>query len=94
MFQLKMTGVLYDDVKTVHEGVKYLCSMFDYLEQECIIRDKDKPATELFIRINDMKNTMEKLFHESERMLRMADIDQFGPLSEYVRPYLGFKKID
>ena len=33
---------------------------------------------------------MDKLVSEGERMLREADIDQFGPLSKYVRPYLGF----
>lgn len=85
-----MTGVLYDDIKTVHEGVKYLCGMFDTLEKECMHRDKGKTATELFIRINDMKLTMEKMYHESERMLRRADLDQFGPLSKYVRPYSDF----
>lgn len=31
-----------------------------------------------------------KMVNESERMLQRADIDQFGQLSKYVRPYLGF----
>jgi len=90
MMHLKMSGDLYDDVKIVHDAICYLQSMVDTLEKECILRDKDKPATELFIRINGMKAEITKMVNESERILRRADIDQFGPLSKYVRPYLGF----
>lgn len=90
MMNLKMTGNLYDDVKKVHEGVCILHTMMEILEKECMQRDKGKVATELFIRINGMKSEMDKMVSESERMLRRADIDQFGPLSKYVRPYLGF----
>ena len=90
MTHLKMSGDLYDDVKKVHEAVCYLQGMVDILEKECMLRDKDKPATELFIRINGMKMEITKMVNESERMLQRADIDQFGSLSKYVRPYLGF----
>ena len=90
MTHLKMSGDLYDNVKTVHEAVCYLHAMVDTLEKECMLRDKGKPATELFIRINGMKMEITKMVNESERMLRRADIDQFGSLSKYVRPYLGF----
>ena len=85
-----MTGDLYEDVKIVHDAVFDLHSMLETLEKECMHRDEGKVATELFIRINDMKREMEKMVTESERMLRRADMDQFGPLSKYVRPYLGF----
>ena len=90
MMHLKMSGDLYDDVKKVHDTICYLHAMVDTLEKECMLRDKDKPATELFIRINNMKTEITKMVNESERILRRADIDQFGPLSKYVRPYLGF----
>ena len=86
----KMTCVLYEDVKIVHEAICELHSMVSTLEKECMIRDKGKVATELFIHINDLKREMEKVVSESERIIRRADIDQFGPLSKYVRPYLGF----
>lgn len=86
----KMTGDLYEDVKIVHEVICSLHSMVGYLEEECMVRDKGKVATELFIHINDVKRELEKLVSESERILRRADIDQFGPLSKYVKPYLGF----
>ena len=86
---LKMSGDLYDDVEIVHEAICYLSGMVNTLEKECIIRDGDKPATELFIRINGMKGELTKMVNESERILRRADIDRFGPLSKYVRPYLG-----
>ena len=85
-----MTCVLYEDVKIVHEAICELHSMDSTLEKECMIRDKGKVATELFIHINDLKREMEKVVSESERIIRRADIDQFGPLSKYVRPYLGF----
>ena len=85
-----MTCVLYEDVKIVHEAICELHSMVSTLEKECMIRDKGKVATELFIHINDLKREMEKVVSESERIIRRADIDQFGPLSKYVRPYLGF----
>lgn len=90
MMSLKMTGDLYDDVKKVHEAICYLQGMVETLEKECMVRDKGKVATELFIRINGMKSEMGKMVSESERILRRADIDQFGSLSKYVRPYLGF----
>lgn len=90
MVHLKMSGDLYDDVKKVHEGVCYLQGMIDTLEKECMERDKGTPATELFIRINGMKMEITKMVNESERILQRADIEQFGPLSKYVRPYLGF----
>ena len=87
---IKMSGDLYDDVKKVHDAICYLLAMVDGLEKECILRDEGKPATELFIRINGIKMEVTKMVNESERILRRADIDQFGPLSKYVRPYLGF----
>ena len=90
MEHLKMSGDLYDDVKKVHEAICYLQGMMDILEKECMERDKGQPATELFIRINGMKMEVTKMVNESERMLQRADIEQFGPLSKYVRPYLGF----
>lgn len=90
MMNIKMTANLYEDVKIVHEAICDLQSMVGTLEKECMVRDEGKVATELFIRINGIKNEMDKLVSESERMLQRADIDQFGPLSKYVRPYLGF----
>ena len=87
---IKMTGDLYDDVKKVHEAICYLQGMVDVLEKECIERDKNQIATELFIRINGIKREITKMVNESERVLRRADIDQFGTQSKYVRPYLGF----
>ena len=90
MFQLKMTGELYEDVKTVDTVIQYLHSMVSTLEKECIKRDEGKVATELFILINSLKDEVTKMVSESERILRRADLDQFGPLSKYVRPYLGF----
>lgn len=90
MMSTKMTGNLYEDVKIVHEAICDLQSMVGILEKECMVRDEGKVATELFIRINGMKNEMDKLVSESERMLQRADIDQFGSLSKYIRPYLRF----
>ncbi len=86
----KMTGVLYEDVMIVHEAICDLHSMIETLEKECMIRDEGKVATELFIRINDVKREMKKIVSESERIMRRADIDKFGPLSKYVRPYLAY----
>ena len=85
-----MTCDLYEDVKIVHEAICGLQSMVDILEEECMARDKDKVATELFIRINSIKREMKKMVSESERIMRQADIDRFGPLSKYIRPYLAF----
>lgn len=90
MMNLKMTGDFYDDVKKVHTAICFLQTMVEILEKECMQRDKGKVATRLFIRINGIKNEMDKMVCEGERMLKEADIDQFGPLSKYVRPYLGF----
>lgn len=90
MTHLKMTGDFYDDVKKVNEAIGYLKGMMDYLEKECMERDKGKPATELFIRINDLKRATEKMAAESERLVRAADIEHYGPLSKYARPYLAY----
>ena len=90
MIELKMTGDFYEDIKKVHTAICYLQTMVEILEKECMQRDKGKVATELFIHINGIKNEMDKMVCEGERMLRKADIEQFGPLSKYVRPYLGF----
>lgn len=90
MTHLKMTGDFYDDVKKVNEAIGYLESMIDFLEKECMERDKGKPATELFIRINDLKRETEKMVAESERLVRAADIEHYGPLSKYARPYLAY----
>lgn len=90
MTYLKMTGDFYDDVKKVNEAIGYLHSMIDFLEKERMERDKGKPATELFIRINGMKRATEKMVAESEWLVRAADIENYGPLSKYVRPYLAY----
>ena len=90
MALLKMSGNLYDDVKVVHDTIYWFQSMISMLEAECMERDKGKPATELFIHINSLKNEITKMVNESERILRIADIDQYGPLSKYVRPYLSY----
>ena len=89
MTHLKMTGEFYDDVKRVGEAINYLHGMIDYLEQERMEMDKGKTATGIFIRINDMKRETEKMVHEAERLLRESDIEHYGPLSVYVRPYLA-----
>ena len=86
----KMTGDLYEDVKIVHEAICNLHSIVSILEKECMARDKGKVATELFIRINDIKREMKKVVSESEMVMRRADIDRFGPLSKYIRPYLAY----
>ena len=88
MTHIKMTGDFYDDVKQVSEAIAYLYGMIDFLEKECIERDKGKPATELFIRINDLKRETWKMVAESDRLVRAADIQHYGPLSKYVRQYL------
>lgn len=90
MKAFKITGELYEDVKIVNEAICNLHSMISTLEKECMIRDEGKTATELFIRINSVKKEMNKIVADYELILRRADIDQFGPLSKYVRPYLGF----
>lgn len=90
MTHLKMTGDFYDDVKKVNEAIGYLKGMIDFLEKERMERDKGKPATELFIRINDLKRAAEKMVAESERLVRAADIEHYGPLSKYARPYLAY----
>ena len=85
-----MTGNLYEDAVTVNDAVSYLHSMVNTLEMECMERDKGKTATELFIRINGLKRELDKMAAESERIMRKADIDHYGPLSKYVRNYLGY----
>ena len=55
-----------------------------------MVDDKGKPATGLFIRINDLKRATEKMVAESERMERTADMMHYGPLSKYARPYLAY----
>ena len=90
MIHLKMTGEFYEDVEKVNEAIGYLRGMIDFLEKECMERDKGKPATELFIRINDLKREAEKMVAESERLVRAADIQHYGPLSKYARPYLAY----
>lgn len=90
MTHLKMTGEFYEDVEKVNEAIGYLRGMIDFLEKECMERDKGKPATELFIRINDLKREAEKMVAESERLVRAADIQHYGPLSKYARPYLAY----
>ena len=90
MMNIKMSGDLYDDIKKVHEAICYLQGMVDILEKECMERDKNQVATELFIRINGVKMEITKMVNESERILQRADIDQFGPLSKYIRSYLGY----
>ena len=86
----KMTGDIYEDVNIVHDAICELHSMVGSLEKECMVRDKDKVATALFIHINDVKREMEKLVSKSEEIMRQADIDKFGPLSKYIRQYLAY----
>lgn len=88
MERLKMSGILYEDTKVVHDAILILRGMVETLEQECMVRDEGKVATELFIRINSLKHEIIKMENESEHIVRRADIDQFGPLSKYVRQYL------
>lgn len=85
---LKLTYNFYDDVKTVSEAVSQLHSMLDLLEKECMEKDKGKTATEMFIYINDMKNEASRMVEQSKRLMRASDIEQYGPLSKYVRSYL------
>lgn len=85
---LKLTYNFYDDVKTVGESVSQLHSMLDLLEKECMEKDKGKTATEIFIYINDMKNEVVRMVEQSKRLMRASDIEQYGPLSKYVRSYL------
>ncbi len=84
-----MTFNFYDDVKTVGEAVLRLHSMLDLLERECIEKDKGKTATEMFIYINDMKNEASRMVEQSKQLMRASDIEQYGPLSKYIRPYLA-----
>ena len=86
---LKLTYNFYDDVKTVGEAVSQLHSMLDLLEKECMEKDKGKTATEMFIYINDMKNEASRMVEQSKRLMHASDIEQYGPLSKYVRPYLA-----
>ena len=90
MAHLKMTGEFYDDVQRVGEAISYLHGMMDFLEKERMEMDKGKTATGVFIRINDMKRETEKMVSEAERLLREADIEHYGPLSKYARPYLAY----
>ena len=85
----KMTGNFYEDVKTVGEAVSQLHSMLDLLEKECIEKDKGKTATDMFIYINDMKNKAGQTVEQSKQLMRASDIEQYGPLSKYARPYLA-----
>lgn len=89
MTHLKMTGEFYDDVKRVGDAISYLHSMVEILEKERMIMDKGKTATGIFIRINDMKRETQKMVNEAERLLRESDIEFYGPLSSYIRPYLA-----
>lgn len=91
MFDLKMNGILHEDTKVVHDAIVSLNEMVNTIKQECMIRDEGKVATELFILIYDLENTVKKMENLCEKIVRRADIDHFGPLSEYVRPYLGYK---
>ena len=90
MTHLKMSGDFYDDVKQVGEAISYLHGMIDFLEKERMEMDKGKTATGIFIRINDMKRETEKMVSEAERLLRESDIEHYGPLSKYARPYLAY----
>lgn len=85
-----MTGDFYEDVEKVKEAIDYLHAMIEGLEKECMIRDKGKPATALFIHISCLKSATVKMVAESERIMRAADIEHYGPLSKYVRPYLAY----
>ena len=84
-----MTCNFYDDVKTVCEVVSHLHSMLNFLEKECIEKDKGKTATEIFIYINDMKNETDRMIEQSKQLMRASDIEQYGSLSKYVRSYLA-----
>ena len=86
----KMTGDLYEDVILVNDAVCELNSMIEMLERECMERDKDKVATELFVLINTLKRDVNKIPAHYDKIMKRADIDRYGPLSKYVRPYLGF----
>ena len=85
----KMTFNFYDDVKIVGEAVAQLHSMLDFLEKECIEKDKGKTATEIFIYVNNMKNEASRMVEQSKQLMRASDIEQYGPLSKYIRPYLA-----
>ena len=84
---LNLTYNFYDDVKTVGEAISQLYSILDLLEKECMEKDKGKTATEMFIYINDMKNEAGRMVEQSKRLMRASDIEQYGPLSKYVRTY-------
>lgn len=89
MTHLKMNGDFYDDVQKVNDAIGYLHDMIEYLERERMELDKGKVASGLFIRINGLKREVEKMVADSEQIVRKADIERFGPLSKYIRTYLG-----
>ena len=89
MLDIKMTGDLCNDAKLVHESISRLYGMLEYLEKECIEKDKGKTATDAFIYINNMKSRTEAMVETSKQLLRVVDIQQYGELSKYIRPYLG-----
>lgn len=84
-----MSGNFYDDVKTVREAALHLYGMLDFLEKECIEKDKGKTASDMFIYINGMKNEVSKVAEQSGQLVRTSDIEQYGSLSKYIREYLG-----
>lgn len=86
----KMTGDLYEDVILVNDAICQLIPMIEMLEKECMARDKDKVASELFVLINTLKRDMNKIPAHYDKIMQRADIDRYGTLSKYARPYLGF----
>ena len=88
-----MTGDLYEDVKIVHEAICGLHSMVGILEKECMMCDKGKVATELFIHINDMKREMEKVVsvkHVYKALFGILKNDIMeAPEKIYIHPDIG-----
>ena len=83
MTMFNMIFDLYEDMVTVDLAISRLCDMLDLLEKECMHRGIDKPlTTELFIRINGLKQAAKKMEAESKRIIRRADIDRYGPFDE------------
>lgn len=85
-----MTGDFYEDIQKVNDAINYLHGMVETLEKERIELDKGKVASELFIHIIGLKREMVKMVTESEKIVRKADIERYGPLSKYVRTYLAY----
>ena len=64
----KLKCDISEDIDSVYDEISYCAAMADGLERFCLA-EKGRVPIDLFIHINNVKDTMQKAFSDAQRML-------------------------